>query len=130
MADAFEQYLTTVANELTWLSDVPVFIGGMTIALFLDEVGRSQQRATKDVDCIVPRVTTYVAWSQLEAQLRAHSWTPCQHEGAPCVATSAHQESAFKLEAYRDRGREDPLLSQDFEDIAACSMATTSSKRA
>jgi hypothetical protein len=73
---AIEAILADVAAELDWLDPPPVFIGGATIGLFLDDFGRSQMRATKDVDCIVPSVTTSLAWFDLEGALRQRSWSP------------------------------------------------------
>lgn len=48
--------LDGVAHDLEWLDVEPVFVGGATIGLFLDDFGRSQLRPTNDVDCIVPLV--------------------------------------------------------------------------
>jgi hypothetical protein len=67
-----EAILLEVARELAWLAPPPVFIGGATIGLFIDAFGKSQLRTTKDVDCIVPAVTTQVGWFALEGELRAH----------------------------------------------------------
>lgn len=71
-----ETILAEVAAELCWLEPAPVFIGGATIGLFLDEFGRSQMRSTKDVDCIIPAVATLRAWNELEGQLRSRGWSP------------------------------------------------------
>lgn len=57
------------AEELSWLVPAPVFIGGATIGLFLDSLGRDQLRPTKDVDCIVPSVATTMQWFALEREL-------------------------------------------------------------
>ena len=37
-----ERILDRVAEELSWLSPAPVFLGGATIGLFLDDIGRAQ----------------------------------------------------------------------------------------
>ncbi len=163
MPDAIDALLTLVANDLAWLPESPVFIGGMTIGLFLDAFGRSQQRSTEDIDCIVPTIATRAAWIALEAQLRARGWSP-DRSGPICRYTSpkglkvdllpekpeilgfggrwfqdailhARQERlatgtvirilqveyllALKLVAFLDRGRQDPMMSQDLEDIAS-----------
>lgn len=74
--NSIEMMLSQVADELSWLPRPPVFLGGATIFLFLDPLGRSQLRPTHDVDCIVPEVTTQRAWWSLEAQLREKGWQP------------------------------------------------------
>ncbi len=61
-----EHVVDAVAADLAWISPEPVYVGGATIGLFLDALGRSQLRATLDVDCIVPSVVTRVAWWTLE----------------------------------------------------------------
>lgn len=71
-----EAILAEVASELDWLQPPPVFIGGATIGLFLDDFGRAQTRPTKDVDCIVPGVLTQQAWFALEGALRQRGWRP------------------------------------------------------
>lgn len=76
---AIEAILAEVVVELSWLEPPPVFIGGATIGLFLDEFGRSQLRPTKDVDCIVPSIATAIAWFELESELRRRGWHPDPH---------------------------------------------------
>ena len=49
-----ERVLAEVAEEVAWMVPPPVFIGGATVGLFLDDFGRRQLRPTKGVDCIVP----------------------------------------------------------------------------
>ena len=78
-----EVILAEVAGELEWIVPPPVFIGGATVGLFLDETGRAQMRPTKDVDCIVPAVTTAMEWFTLEAELRRRGWQP-DMEGPIC----------------------------------------------
>lgn len=74
-----EAILAEVASELDWLEPPPVFVGGATIGLFLDDFGRAQMRPTKDVDCIVPGVLTQQAWFALEGVLRQRGWRPDPH---------------------------------------------------
>jgi hypothetical protein len=57
-----EHVVDAVAADLEWVSPEPVFVGGATIGLFLDALGRSQLRPTLDVDCILPSAVTRVAW--------------------------------------------------------------------
>ena len=71
-----ERILDRVAEELSWLSPAPVFLGGATIGLYLDDFGRAQLRPTLDIDCIVRQVLTRADWWKLEAQLRARGWSP------------------------------------------------------
>lgn len=158
-----EAILAEVASELEWLAPPPVFVGGATIGLFLDDFGRAQMRPTKDVDCIVPGVLTQQAWFALEGELRQRGWRP-DPDGPVCRYLSprghvvdllgarpdvqgfagrwferaaAHAEvrlldathtirtpnvaylAACKIEAFGDRGADDPLGSTDFEDLVA-----------
>jgi hypothetical protein len=78
-----ERALDAVARDLEWLQSEAVFVGGDTIGLFLDPLGRSQLRPTVDVDCILPNVLTRTAWWQLEEELRLRSWSP-DSEGPMC----------------------------------------------
>lgn len=71
-----DQMLDVVSGELAWLRPEPVFLGGATIALFLDAFGRSQVRHTDDVDLVVPSVASRSAWWALEEELRARGWSP------------------------------------------------------
>lgn len=71
-----EQIMDRVAEELSWLSPAPVFLGGATVGLFLDDFGRAQLRPTQDIDCIVPQVLTRTDWWKLEEQLRDRAWSP------------------------------------------------------
>jgi len=156
------QQIKHLVQELSWLEPPPVFIGGATIGLYLDAFGRSQLRTTIDVDIIVPRITTYLQWTVLEAKLREHSWSPmmkgpiCRYvspsgilvDMLPChpeilgfagkwypviaedyievvvdgvairIAQPAHL-LASKIEAFEDRGNDDPVMSHDFEDIVS-----------
>lgn len=80
---AIEQALDEVAEDLSWLEAEIVFVGGATIGLFLDALGRAQLRPTVDVDCIVPTVLTQSGWWRLEEQLRRRRWAP-DPEGPIC----------------------------------------------
>ncbi len=73
---AIERVLVEVAEEVAWMVPPPVFIGGATIGLFLDNFGRSQLRPTKDVDCIVPTLVSRPSWFALEETLRSRGWHP------------------------------------------------------
>lgn len=85
--NAPEAILAEVAEELMWLVPPTVFIGGATVGLFLDELGRDQLRPTKDVDCIVPSVATTMQWFALESELQRRGWSP-DREGALCRYSS------------------------------------------
>ena len=80
---AIERVLVEVAEEVAWMVPPPVFIGGATIGLFLDDFGRSQLRPTKDVDCIVPALVSRPSWFALEEILRSRGWQP-DVEGPVC----------------------------------------------
>lgn len=67
---ALDAVLDRVASQLDWLKPEPVFLGGATIGLFVDDFGRSQLRPTFDVDCIVPEVASRARWWELESELR------------------------------------------------------------
>ena len=71
-----EVTLAAVAGELSWIDPPPVFIGGATIGLYLDELARAHLRITKDVDCIVPAVSTTMHWFALDRELRRRGWQP------------------------------------------------------
>lgn len=71
-----ERALARVARALSWLHAEPVFIGGAVIGLFLDPFGREQLRVTRDVDCILPGISGWPAWSRLEEELRQRGWQP------------------------------------------------------
>lgn len=158
-----ERTLDRVAGELDWLAPPPVFLGGATIGLFLDDFGRAQLRPTHDIDCIVPEVITRVGWWRLEEKLRQRGWSPakggpiCRYQSPNGALVDLMPEApealgftgrwyslavrgalrselftgrfilvpapeillACKLEAWQDRGREDPLLSQDLEDVVS-----------
>jgi hypothetical protein len=79
----FELILDRVAFRLEWLRPPPVFIGGAVVPLHLDDFGRSQARPTKDVDCIVPEIRSYLAFAALEESLRSNGWSP-DPEGPIC----------------------------------------------
>lgn len=160
---AFEARLDTVARELSFLEPGPVFVGGATVGLFVDALGRSQLRPTLDVACIVPGIASRAAWWKLEEDLRARKWHP-DPDGPLCRYTSPSGETVdvmpmdpsilgfadrwyaelvpraetivlpsgrairvptpahlfvCKLEAWRDRGRADPMMSKDLEDVMA-----------
>jgi hypothetical protein len=44
---AIEHVIDAVAADLAWISPDPVFVGGATLGLFLDALGRSQLRAER-----------------------------------------------------------------------------------
>lgn len=78
-----EVTLAAVAGELSWIDPPPVFIGGATIGLYLDEFARAHLRTTKDVDCIVPAVGTTMQWFALERELQSRGWQP-DRDGPIC----------------------------------------------
>ena len=78
-----EAILAAVAGELSWGEPPPVFIGGATIGLYLDDFARAHLRTTKDVDCIVPAVVTTMQWFALERELQQRGWSP-DRDGPIC----------------------------------------------
>lgn len=156
-----DDVLTRVIDALGWLTPPPVFVGGATIGLYLDPIGRMALRTTDDVDVIVPALETQGGWLHLQRRLHASGWVPdatgpiCRHvspdgipvdfmardpavlgfagrwypaavERARTVKLSTGRLIriptlpcllACKLEAFADRGRDDPYISKDLEDI-------------
>lgn len=61
--------LATIAQALAPLNEVAVFVGGATVALYVQDPAAPQVRPTDDVDCIV-ELTSYASYAQLEHRLR------------------------------------------------------------
>jgi hypothetical protein len=74
--------LRRVAVALRALEVPIVFVGGATVALYLDEYAASQMRVTLDVDCIVP-TSTLAEHHELEAKLRKLGFRHCLDDDAP-----------------------------------------------
>ena len=70
MADPNVEMLCKVAEALRRLDITIVYVGGATIALYLDSFAASQARVTLDVDCVVP-ISSLPEYQMLEAQSRA-----------------------------------------------------------
>lgn len=75
-------HLATVATALQSAGVEVVFIGGATIALYLDGQGAAATRATEDIDCIVNCVLA-ADYASVEDRLRQGGFTNCMDEGAP-----------------------------------------------
>ena len=75
-------YLATVATALTSAGVEVVFIGGATIALYLDAQGAAATRATEDIDCIVNCVLAS-DYASIEEKLHRGGFTNCMDEDAP-----------------------------------------------
>ena len=74
--------LRRVAEALRPL-DVPVvFVGGATIALYLEPYAASQMRVTLDVDCVAA-TSTLAQHQELEAKLRKLGFRHCLDDDAP-----------------------------------------------
>ena len=82
MVDPNREMLRRVAEALSRLDVSVVFVGGATMALYLDAFAASQVRTTLDVDCVVP-ISTLVAYQKLEGQLRKLGFRHCQDDEAP-----------------------------------------------
>lgn len=61
--------LQTIARALTPLLHEVVFLGGTTVALYLQDSAAPEVRPTDDVDCIV-ELTSYAGYAGLERRLR------------------------------------------------------------
>lgn len=152
--------LEIVADGLKDLERQVVFVGGATVALYVDDPAVSTPRPTDDVDCTV-EITSRTEYYKLEKEIRklgfknqagrgpicrwtysgitvdiipseggvlgfTNSWYP---PGIACsekvILPSRMEISIFtlpyfiasKFDAYRDRGKNDPRASSDFEDI-------------
>ena len=74
--------LARVARVLDGLGKPVVYVGGSTIALYVDEFAARHARLTDDVDGLVA-VAGYTEYSDLEEELRALGLVHCDDEGAP-----------------------------------------------
>jgi len=153
--------LEIVADGLKDLHRQVVFVGGATVALYVDDPAVSTPRPTDDVDCTV-EIASRTDYYQLEKEVRQlgfknqatgtgpicrwtysgitvdiipskgsvfgfkNTWYPPGIANAEKVTLPSKSEIAVftlpyflasKFEAYRDRGRNDPRTSSDFEDI-------------
>lgn len=76
------EMLCRVAEALRALDIDVVYVGGATIALYLDPYAASQVRVTLDVDCVVP-ISTLTGYQALEGRLRTLGFRHCKDEDAP-----------------------------------------------
>jgi hypothetical protein len=106
MADANLEMLRRVAKAVRDL-DVPVvYLGGATIALYLDAYAASHLRVTLDVDCIVA-ASTLAEYQALEARLRSLGLRRLD-EDAPICRWTYHRRPATR----QDRADRAPPLGQ------------------
>lgn len=61
--------LETIARALSSLKDEVVFLGGATVALYLQDPAAPEIRPTDDVDCIV-ELASYASYAEIESRLR------------------------------------------------------------
>jgi predicted nucleotidyltransferase len=152
--------LEIVADGLKGLNREVVFVGGATVALYVDDPAVSTPRPTDDVDCTV-EITSRQEYYQLEKEVRKlgfknktekgpicrwiysgitvdiipsegvvlgfrNSWYPAGITHAQRIVLPNKTEIsvftlpyflASKFEAFRDRGKNEPRTSSDFEDI-------------
>jgi hypothetical protein len=74
--------LEQAATILAALDERITFTGGITIALYLDEISASDVRPTLDVDCVI-EVTSTASYYKFADKLRQIGIQECQEEGAP-----------------------------------------------
>jgi hypothetical protein len=74
--------LERAAKILAPLDERITFVGGVTIALYLDEISASDVRPTFDVDCVI-EVTSTANYHKLSDKLRQLGLQECREEGAP-----------------------------------------------
>lgn len=152
--------LEIVAEGLKNLKREVVFVGGATVAVYVDDPSISTPRPTDDVDCTV-EITSRQQYYELEKEVRKlgfknkaergpicrwtysgitvdiipsegnilgfkNSWYPAGITHAEKVVLPNKTEIsvftlpyflASKFEAFRDRGKNEPRTSSDFEDI-------------
>jgi len=82
LADSNTEMLRRVAEALRPLDVSVVFVGGATIALYLEPYAASQVRVTLDVDCVVA-TSTLAQHQQLETRLRKLGFRHCIDDDAP-----------------------------------------------
>lgn len=75
-------YIATVARGLNTLVERVAFVGGATIALYIDDPTASDARVTDDVDCVV-ELSSLIELEQLEKRLRAFGFRHIVGEGQP-----------------------------------------------
>jgi hypothetical protein len=82
VADSNTEMLRRVAEALRPLDTPVVFVGGATIALYLEPYAASQMRVTLDVDCVAA-TSTLAQHQELEAKLRELGFRHCLDDDAP-----------------------------------------------
>lgn len=82
MSQANRERLGLVAEALGDLRSRVVFVGGAVLELYATDPAAPEPRPTLDVDCIV-EVSTRLAYSKLEEDLRRKGFRNDQSEGAP-----------------------------------------------
>jgi len=74
--------LTVVAKGLAELAERVAFVGGATIALYVDDQGAADARITKDVDAVI-ELAGYTGFALLEARLRQLGFVNVDEPNAP-----------------------------------------------
>jgi predicted nucleotidyltransferase len=82
MSQANRERLRLVAEALGDLRTRVVFVGGAVVELYATDPAAPEPRPTLDVDCII-EVSTRLAYSKLEEDLRRKGFRNDQREGAP-----------------------------------------------
>ena len=82
MSQANRERLGLVAEALGDLRSRVVFVGGAVLELYATDPAAPEPRPTLDVDCIV-EVSTRLAYSKLEEDLRRKGFRNDRSEGAP-----------------------------------------------
>jgi hypothetical protein len=81
--------LGIVAEGLAELVDDVAFVGGATIALYVDDPGAADIRVTKDVDCVID-IADYGAFARLETRLRELGFVNVKESDAPICRWRYH----------------------------------------
>lgn len=77
------EMLQTVADGLGPLKEEVVFVGGVTITLYIDDPGAPESMPTQDVDCVI-EVATRLDYNAFEEKLRKRSFKQPEEDPVIC----------------------------------------------
>lgn len=72
--------LKDIALVLDDIKDQVVFVGGATVALYIDDVAAPTPQPSEDIDCVV-EIATYGQWCQFEELLRSKGFQDTDSTG-------------------------------------------------
>lgn len=92
--------LQTIARALTPLKEEMVFLGGATVALYLQDPAAPTVRPTDDVDCLV-ELTGYPSFAALEHRIRQLGF---EHDMTPKAPACRWQYEGIKVDVMSSDG--------------------------